>query len=252
VDATPSLPLELEQMTHCEAEAILGPETVVFVPLGSCEPHGPHLPLGNDVSIARAWCSGLAASLRERGRRAVLAPALPYGISHLTEGWAGRLTLQPGTLWALLDDLVCALDQEGVRRVVLASAHLEPQHMEVVRGVALDHAAAEVGEARVVVLETASVLPPNATPAQFHAGLEETSLALALGPQHVRSECAADLPAVVPDPEKIAEGQLAAGARRAYCGEPASATAEQGVQLLETLTQNSLAELASVWPDLSP
>ncbi|HJO26923.1 MAG TPA: creatininase family protein [Planctomycetota bacterium] len=252
MDVNSQLPIELDRQTAEEAASVLGADTIVLLPIGSCEPHGPHLTLGSDVPIARAWCKQTAVALRESGARAVVMPALPYGLSHLTEGFAGRVTLQPGTLWALLEDLVCSLEQEGVRRVVFASTHLEAQHLRVLEGVALDHTGGTAAEARVVVLDSSGVLPQGVLPALCHAGAEETSLLLAARAAAVKLDCARVLEPLSPDQEKIEDGYLAAGASRAYCGNPASATAEEGARLLAGLTRKTVETLSGVWPDLNP
>src|SRR5688572_19969204 len=102
---------DLAKCTWPEARELLGPRTVALLPIGSTEPHGPHLPLDTDVTIALAQARRAAARLGELGVTAVVLPAIAYGITRFTEGFAGRVTLRPGTLWALLEDLVLALEQ---------------------------------------------------------------------------------------------------------------------------------------------
>ncbi|HKX46659.1 MAG TPA: creatininase family protein, partial [Planctomycetota bacterium] len=44
-------PVELAARTWPEARALFASDLVAFVPIGSTEPHGPHLPLDVDVTI---------------------------------------------------------------------------------------------------------------------------------------------------------------------------------------------------------
>lgn len=238
-------------MSYPEADEVLAADTLVLLPLGSCEPHGPHLALGAATTLARSWCRAVAEALRQSSVRVAILPAVPYGLSHLTEGFAGRVTLQPGTLWALLDDLVTSLEQEGVRRVVFASAHLEPQHLRVLEGVALDHDGRPPGRARVVVLDTARAVSPGPDGEWSHAGAQETSIALSVDGAGVRRDVASALSPVALDADKIAGGYLAAGATQAYSGDPAVATAHRGMQLMDALVQASLDAIGRAWPDLS-
>ena len=41
----------------------LAPRPLIAVPIGSCEQHGPHLPLDTDTRIAMALAEGLVSSL---------------------------------------------------------------------------------------------------------------------------------------------------------------------------------------------
>ena len=58
---------DLAKRTWTEAEGLLAPDAVVILPIGSTEPHGPHLPLDTDVTIAVA----------EARRAARASPAAP-------------------------------------------------------------------------------------------------------------------------------------------------------------------------------
>jgi creatinine amidohydrolase len=68
--------VELAGATWPQVEAT-GGRSVLAVPLGSLEQHGPHLPLDTDTRIAVAVASGLAA----RRREVAVAPAVAYGAS---------------------------------------------------------------------------------------------------------------------------------------------------------------------------
>ena len=74
-------------------------EPIVVIPLGSCEQHGPHLPLDTDVTIALAQARRAAERLTRRGVAALVLPAIPFGVTHFTNGFAGWITLKPATLW---------------------------------------------------------------------------------------------------------------------------------------------------------
>src|SRR5205085_9392634 len=53
---------------------------VALVPIGSTEPHGPHLGLGTDVVISAAACVRACELLEKKGPiTSVIAPAVSYG-----------------------------------------------------------------------------------------------------------------------------------------------------------------------------
>src|SRR5882672_2962745 len=126
--------IELAKLTWPEAAGVLNERTVAIVPIGCTEPHGPHLPLDTDVTIALAQSRRAAELLAGERVQAIVLPPIAYGITNFTDGFAGRVTIQPATLWALLDDLVTALEQQRVLQVVFSNGHLEPAHVEVLRG----------------------------------------------------------------------------------------------------------------------
>lgn len=250
---------DFAKLTSPEAARAIGPRTVALVPLGSTEPHGPHLPLDTDVTIALLQARRAAAWLEDLGVPALVLPAVPYGLTRFTEGFAGRVTLRPGTLWALVEDLITSLEQEGVRRIVLVNGHLEPEHVEVLRGVVLDHAGAGPGKAHAVLADVvrrrfACTLGEEFQSGDCHAGRYETSLVLAADPGGVREDERASLPEVRIDLlRKLRGGARSfreAGAERGYCGAPAAASAAEGEELAERLADVVVTLCRESWPEL--
>ncbi len=250
---------DLGQQTWPEAARALHERAVVILPIGSTEPHGPHLPLDTDVTIALAQSRQAARDLRSRGVDCVVLPPVAYGLTRYTEGFAGTISLQPGTLWALLDDVVTALEQQGVRRIVFSNAHLEPAHVEVLRGVAGDHAERSAFNAQVLFPDNtrrrwAATLGQEFQSGDCHAGRYESSIVLAADPAQVREQERAALPAVQIDLlRKLSSGVTsfrAAGADRAYCGDPARATAQEGRQLIDSLSSMICTSVQEAWPEL--
>ncbi len=250
---------ELAKRTWPEAAELLGASTIALLPVGSTEPHGPHLPLDTDVTIAQAQARRAAQRLEAAGITTLVLPALAYGLTNWTDGFAGRITLKPGTLWALIEDIVISLEQQEVRQVVLVNAHLEPEHVEVLRGLCLDHPSRGPERAQLVLADVtrkrwAQTLGAEFSGGDCHAGRYESSLVLAADGSAVREMERRTLPAV-------SIGLLArmragvktfreAGASQAYCGDPAAASAGEGEELLERLAEVVVATVREAWPDL--
>lgn len=250
---------ELSKRTTTEAAASFGPRAILLLPIGSTEPHGPHLPLDTDVTIARAQALRAAERLCELGVVASVLPAVPYGVTNYTEGFAGRISIRPGTLWALVDDVLNAIAQEGARQVVLVNGHLEPAHVEVLRGVVLDHATRAPGRVHALFADVTRRKHAQRLDAEFqsgdcHAGSYETSLVQFADPASVREELRRELPGVRIDLlAKMRTGITtfrAAGAEHAYCGDPRAASAEHGRELVELLAEIVVDLAREHWPDL--
>jgi creatinine amidohydrolase len=251
--------VDLAKRTWPEANELFGPRTIAILPIGSTEPHGPHLPLDTDVTIAVAQARRAAERLEKLRVTAVVLPPLAYGLTNYTDGFAGRVTIRPGTLWALVDDIVCALEQQDVRQVVFANAHLEPAHVAVLRGVVLDHPARSKGKAQVVFPDNtrrkiAETLGDEFMSGDCHAGRYESSLVMAADPESVLDAKRRELPPVsIGLIEKMKAGVAsfkAAGAENAYCGDPAAATRAEGETLIERLADTIVLASREAWPDL--
>ena len=67
--------------------------SVILLPLGAIEQHGPHLPLHVDWLGAEEIARRVGPALARAGYRPVLAPGLPYGVSTLAEDWSGTVSL---------------------------------------------------------------------------------------------------------------------------------------------------------------
>lgn len=251
--------VELGKRTWPEARELFDDRLVAILPIGATEPHGPHLPLDTDVTIALAQSRRAAELLEEAGVRALVLPPVPFGLTHFTEGFEGRITLRPGTLWALLEDVVESLQEQGVRRVVFSNAHLEPAHVEILRGVAADYA--ELGErtAQVVYPDNtrrrwAATLGEEFQSGDCHAGRYESSIVLAADPEAVREAERARLePVEIGLIGKMKSGVKTfrqAGAEAAYCGDPAAASAEEGADLTERLATMIVSCTREAWPEL--
>jgi creatinine amidohydrolase len=248
----------LDKLTWPEARARFGPDVVVLLPIGSTEPHGPHLPLDTDVTIAVAQTRAAAEALEREGVRTLVLPALPYGVTYYTDGFEGRVTLRTGTLWHVLDDVVESLEEQGVRRIVFSNGHLEPAHVQVLRGVALDHAARTGEKAQVLFPDVtrrrwAETLGEEFRSGDCHAGRYETSIVLAADPASVRAERADLAPVAIGLLAKMKDGVRSfadAGADAAYCGDPAAASAEEGRELVGALARVLVESVRETWPDL--
>ena len=158
-----------------------------------------------------------------------------------------------------LEDIVCSLQDQGVQRVVFSNGHLEPAHVQVLRGVLLDHAERGKGRAHVIYPDNtrrrfAETLGDEFKSGECHAGRYETSIVLAADANSVRMHEAEKLPPLeIQLIEKMKTGVKSfkdAGADQAYCGDPAQATAAEGGELIERLADMIVTSVEETWPEL--
>jgi len=121
-------------MTTKEVAAKLGaPRSCALLPVGSTEPHGPHLPLDTDVVISEVACDRAAPRLEAAGVATVVAPALPYGVTDYASGFAGAIGVPAAVLTPMIRAVVERLLADGFRHVCVVNNHLEPAHDAAVR-----------------------------------------------------------------------------------------------------------------------
>jgi len=229
-------------MTWEEVAALPRDRTAAVLPVGAVEAHGPHLPLTTDVVIAEAMASAGGERLARRGWEVVLLPALAYTAAPFAAAFPGTMSLQPGTVAALLTDLAAEIDRHGIPILAIANAHLDPTHLRC-----LESAAAIIRAATGPALAFPNLArKPWATrlTVEFrsgacHAGQFESSIVMAQQPDLVRDRIRGGLPA---NPASLSvairegKGTFAeAGGPRAYFGAPADATAAEGVDTVTTL-----------------
>lgn len=101
--------IELEKLTWQEAEKVLGPDTIIVIPLGaSLKEHGLHLPLNNDFLTARY----LADALLVRSD-IVLAAMVNYSYYPAFIEYPGSVSLSPETSAAVIVEICTSLARFG-------------------------------------------------------------------------------------------------------------------------------------------
>jgi creatinine amidohydrolase len=226
--------LRFAELATTDVEILLrASHPVALLPVGSTEPHGPHLPLLTDALLSEHVCLRAAVDLRAAGVTAVVCPTLPYGVTHYAAEFAGAISLSPETTRAVVRELCAAYRVAGFARVVVVNNHLEPEHIE-----ALAAAVATVPGAlfpNQLTKRWGRTLSEEFRRGECHAGSYETSLVLAARPDLVREDVRATLAEVpISLSRAIREGKTtfkAMGSERGYFGAPALGTAAEGDDL---------------------
>jgi creatinine amidohydrolase len=217
---------------------------VVLVPVGSLEPHGPHLPLSTDTTISEVASLRAAKILAEQHDLDVyLAPNVSYGVTDYARGFKGAVSVPAEVLKGFLRSIAESLIADGWAHVCFVNNHLEPSHDAAVRGAIEGIAQASV--ACPLTKRWARTLSDEFKRGDCHAGRYETSLALA-GGALVRDEFKK-----LPKVEVSLADQIKAGKKtfqemgldRAYTGAPGEATKEEGEELFDRLAEMIVTEV---------
>lgn len=233
---------ELVHLTWEEARELPPARTVAILPVGAIEAHGPHLPLGTDLVIARAMARAGAERLAVRGVQAVLLPGLAFTAAPFAAAFPGTLSAAPGTVTEQVLGLARELTRHRFAALAVANAHLDPAHLaslDQAQAMARDEALLPIVFPNLVRRAIAERLGDEFRSGACHAGRFESSVVMAERPELVRE---AERRALPSNPASLttairdgAHSFEQAGGPRAYFGWPAEASVEEGRLTVATL-----------------
>lgn len=202
--------------------------SVVVVPVGSTEQHGPHLPLDTDSVIATAVAKGAVERLSGQHPKAgpfLIAPTITYGASGEHQSFPGTSSIGTETLRLVVLELVRSLST-WASRVVLVNGH----------GGNVPALRAAVRQLRDEGRDV-SWYPCRTESVDAHAGFTETSLMLHLAPWNVRRELAAagNTEPLVDLMPAMLTGGVGAVSANGVLGDPSLATAREGRRVLDAM-----------------
>ena len=229
-------------------------KTVVVAPFASTEQHSLHLPLGTDAIITDAIARRTDARL---DHRLLVLPVQWLGCSHHHMAFAGSMTASLQNFIAQTVDIADSVIQHGFRRILLLNGHGGNQAaldvaLQLVRQKHPDTEVVHVSYWRIAADEIRAI---RETPLGGigHSGELETSIALHLCPQWVRTDRVGADDSWGRPSQWVANDMQSPGLVSAYrtfdqlsdhggLGDPRTATADKGRRLLEAIV-GRLAQL---------
>jgi creatinine amidohydrolase len=234
----------LEDLTWVEAERLLGPETVVVIPLGAAaKEHGPHLRLDNDLTLANYFRDRTLADAD-----VVILPTVGYHYYPAFTEYPGSTTLRLETARDLIVDIVRSIARHGPKRFYVLNTGVSTKR-------ALIPAAEQLAAEGVLLRFTdllAAVGPVEAEiaeqPGGTHADEIETSMLLYIAPERV------DMRAAVLDYHPRGEhGWLSRDpngkgtySKTGIWGDPTLATRAKGERVVEAMVAAMLADIEAL------
>lgn len=107
------------EMTWQEVQAEADKDTIVFLPIGIVESHGPHMDLAADFYLSTLSCRFLKQELKKKGIESLIAPPFYWGVSKDVSAYAGTFSVRPETMKNLLIDIFASLKSWGFRRIFI-------------------------------------------------------------------------------------------------------------------------------------
>ena len=239
----------LAHYTTFELEKLLleNPKVVILLPVGSVEPHGPHLTLETDTLISISAAEAAIDKLDQQGIKALIAPAIPYGVTNCAAKFKGAISVEENALTAFIASVIKGFIDNGFLHCCVINNHLEPEQDQAVRNAVkqLDDGKASI--ASPLTRRWAKTLTDEYKKGECHAGQYETSIILAGAADSVRRNLLSNLEAVpVSLSEQLNNGVtdfFEMGMKDAYAGSPAGASVAEGIQTIDKLAEMIAAEV---------
>jgi creatinine amidohydrolase/Fe(II)-dependent formamide hydrolase-like protein len=124
----------VQEMNTEQIKALDREKTVVFLPEGNLEEHGPYLPSFSDGYVAERRTEGIANAIVERaGWKVLIFPLIPLGTGPANfigqkYVFPGSYSVRPSTLRTIFMDLATDLGEQGFRWIFVVHGHGDLNH----------------------------------------------------------------------------------------------------------------------------
>ena len=140
-------------------------KTLLILPVGTIEEHGPHLPVDTDARIAEAYGQGLAEALHHE-IPLLLMDTIRYGYSmEIMKKWPGTIVVRSRVFMDYVFDVCRSVLEMGFSRLALLDCH--GHHSG-----ALNVVSRELGH--VAGLDDLDIASHNLTSQMLEAGIHRT------------------------------------------------------------------------------
>lgn len=234
--------MNLNEYTSNELSVVDRDNTVILVPLGSVEQHGPHLPLGTKGFISETVAYRAGALLKKSGINCLIAPTFPFMPCHVSYGFQGNFSIGARTFSDAIYEIGQGFHKDGFKYLYYVNLSLSPDALKAVAVAiedlntltdfnAFDPMPLWNFSPNDVIndeLKTLGLEPSN----EIHADVKETSVLLSIDESLVKTEMLSTLPSYkVNSSWEILKGNfsfLEMGAENGYLGSPASSNKQLG------------------------
>lgn len=229
-----------------EIPSALSAESIVVLPLGAIEQHGPHLPVNTDFVVAEAVSTAAVEVVGEK-LNAWLLPTLPFTKSNEHAWSAGTFWLSAQTLMAVIDDIARCVAMTSAKKLVFVNGHGGNSALMAMmnREVRLKHGLQTFLAHPHMPADQGGSSGANELGMGVHGGLDETSVML-----HLRPELVDMSKAVRRVPEGLAKNEhVRFGGRvsfgwlsndffpEGHIGDPTGATAQLGESMFTSAVE---------------
>lgn len=171
--------LRLELQPPAAIRQALAASPIIYLPLGTFEWHGEHLPIGLDALKAHGLC--LQAAARTGG---MVMPPFYYGTGGGHIHYTFTIMLQPEQIAPILDATLLKLAEWGVKKAIMLTGHYPGEQVDMVK----DVAARWTNPGMSVLALTDAFIAGKVPLVPDHAGAYETGVYSLITPELIHLE----------------------------------------------------------------
>lgn len=108
----------LKEQNTVQVEALLDRGAPLFLPVGTLEPHGRHLPVGTDT-----YCAEKVAEKLSIAFDGVVAPSVEYGLTNVFAQTSPSSFFPVDLYQAFLEQIVRTFYKQGFKSIVIVNGH---------------------------------------------------------------------------------------------------------------------------------
>jgi creatinine amidohydrolase len=178
------MPIDYWENTSPEIAEAVRKNTLILLPTGQVEQHGPHLPVGCDTFNAWETARRVAKAIEEEIPVMVMPPVWSTYTVDLQAQWPGMIQINTRAVIDLFRDIMGSLLGMGFRKIVVVNGHgNNPEFIKVAIRELQDKYQASIMMTAVYTMGAKKFNELRKSPpgGSMHAGEYETAVMLAMG-----------------------------------------------------------------------
>ncbi len=124
--------IEFEKMSWKHIDNLDRKLTVFFLPISPLEEHGPHLPVGTDLLIAKDAATETMKHIQEKYAEVtcVILPSIPVGFCKFNNDFPGSISIGSRVVKDLVYGYGSALGSHGFSNLIICTYHMAFGHLK--------------------------------------------------------------------------------------------------------------------------
>ena len=124
--------IQMEELSWKQIEELDKKKTIFFLPISPLEEHGPHLPVGTDLLIAKDTATEAIRILNRKNPELtyVLLPAVPLGYCKFNTDFPGSISVSSKVVRAVIYSIGSSLADHEFKYLIICTYHMAIGHLK--------------------------------------------------------------------------------------------------------------------------